>query len=184
MSQDVASRKFFKTREIVEVALFTAILAVCSWISVPTTIPFTLQTFGIFCAMLILGGKKGFFSILTYILLGAVGVPVFSGFKAGISALTSYSGGYIWGFIFLGAIFWCAEKFIGNKFYIRIISLIVGLMVCYTCGTLWFMYIMKTSFIYGLSVCVVPYLAFDGLKLLLAILISSRVRKYLPTSAK
>lgn len=178
MSENVMSQKNFKTREIVLIAMFSAVMAVCSWISVPTTIPFTLQTFGVFCAMSILGGKNGFFAILVYILLGTVGIPVFSGFSAGISALTSYSGGYIWGFLFLAAVFWLCEKIFGNKLYVQIISLAAGMSVCYICGTLWFMYVMKTSFLYGLSVCVVPYLLFDLIKLVSAVLISVRVKKY------
>ncbi|MDE6671866.1 MAG: biotin transporter BioY [Ruminococcus sp.] len=178
MSENIVSKSRFSTREIVIIAMFSAILAVCSWISIPTTIPFTLQTFGVFATMSILGGRKGFFSILVYILLGAVGMPVFSGFSAGISALTSYSGGYIWGFIFLALTYWCAEKFIGKKFIVQVISLIVGMAVCYLCGTLWFMYVTKSTFIYSLSACVVPYLTFDALKLILALIISARVKKY------
>ncbi|MDE6781752.1 MAG: biotin transporter BioY [Ruminococcus sp.] len=178
MSENVISQKSFKTREIVLIAMFSAVMTVCSWISVPTTIPFTLQTFGVFCAMSILGGKNGFFAILVYILLGTVGIPVFSGFSAGISALTSYSGGYIWGFLFLALVFWGIEKFFGSKLYVQIISLAAGMAVCYICGTLWFMYVMKTSFLYGLSACVVPYLLFDLIKLVSAVLISVRVKKY------
>lgn len=178
MSENIVSRKIFSTREVVLIAMFSAIMAVCSWISVPTTIPFTLQTFGVFCTMSMLGGKKGFFSILVYILLGAVGLPVFSGFSAGFSALTSYSGGYIWGFLFLALVFWGTEKILGNKLYIQIISLIVGMAVCYLCGTLWFMFVTKSGFIYGLSACVAPYVLFDLLKLAFAVVISMRVKKY------
>ncbi|MCM1506805.1 MAG: biotin transporter BioY [Ruminococcus flavefaciens] len=179
MSENIVSRpKYFKTREIVLIAMFSAIMAVCSWISVPTTIPFTLQTFGVFCALSILGGKKGFFAILVYILLGAVGMPVFSGFSAGLSALTSYSGGYIWGFIFLALVFWGAEKLFGSKLGVQIISLITGMAVCYLCGTLWFMHVTKSTFIYGLSMCVAPYVLFDLLKMACAVGISVRVKKY------
>ncbi|MDE7138336.1 MAG: biotin transporter BioY [Ruminococcus sp.] len=179
MSENIVSHsKLFNTREIVLIAMFVAIMAVCSWISVPTTIPFTLQTFGVFCAMSILGGKNGFFAILVYILIGAVGVPVFSGFSAGVSALTSYSGGYIWGFLFLALVFWIAEKFFGNKLYIQVISLIIGMAVCYLCGTLWFMHVTKTSFLYGLTACVAPYVLFDLLKMVCAVGISVRVKKY------
>lgn len=178
MSEKVISQKNFRTREIVLISMFAAIMAVCSWISVPTTIPFTLQTFGVFCTMSILGGKNGFFAILVYILLGTVGIPVFSGFSAGLSALTSYSGGYIWGFLFFAIVFWVMEKIFGNRLHIQIISLVAGMAVCYICGTLWFMYVMKTSFLYGLSACVAPYVLFDLLKLVCAAGISIRVKKY------
>lgn len=178
MSENIVSRKILTTREMVLIAMFSALMAVCSWISVPATVPFTLQTFGVFSAVLILGGKRGFFSILVYILLGTVGIPVFSGFSAGISALTSYSGGYIWGFMFLALTYWVAEKFIGKKFIVQVISLIVGTALCYVCGTLWFMYVTKSTFLYGLSACVAPYVLFDALKMFCAIGISARVKKY------
>lgn len=179
MSENVVSRsKLFNTREIVLIAMFAAVMAVCSWISVPTAIPFTLQTFGVFSAMSILGGKNGFFSILVYILIGAAGVPVFSGFSSGFSALTSYSGGYIWGFLFLALVFWVAEKFFGNRLYIQIVSLVIGMAVCYLCGTLWFMHVTKTGFLYGLTACVAPYVLFDLLKMACAVGISVRVKKY------
>lgn len=112
-----------------------------------------------------------------YILLGIIGIPVFSGFKSGFNALTSYSGGYIWGFIFLGIVFWTMEKIFGNKFFIQIVSLILGMVICYICGTLWFTYVMKTSFIYGLTVCVMPYIIFDAIKLICAIWISDKIKK-------
>ncbi|MDE6540221.1 MAG: biotin transporter BioY [Ruminococcus sp.] len=178
MSENIVSRKMLSTREMVLIAMFSAVMAVCSWISVPTTIPFTFQTFGVFCTMNILGGKKGFFSILVYILLGAVGMPVFSGFSAGISALTSYTGGYIWGFLFLALVYWFAEKIFGRKLIVQVISLIIGMAVCYICGTLWFMHVTKSTFLYGLSACVAPYVLFDALKMVCAIGISARVKQY------
>ena len=70
----------FRTIDLVFIAVCAALMAVCSWISIPTTVPFTLQTFAVFFAVYFLGGKKGTISVLIYILLGAVGVPVFAGF--------------------------------------------------------------------------------------------------------
>ena len=82
-----------KTKDMALIGLFAALLAICSWISIPTTIPFTLQTMGVFLAVGLLGGKRGTISILLYLLIGAVGVPVFSGFKGGIGALAGPTGG-------------------------------------------------------------------------------------------
>ena len=81
-------------------ALTAAIIAVCAWITVPGPVPFTMQTFGVFLALRLLGGKRGSISVALYILLGAAGLPVFSGFKAGIGVLIGPTGGYILGFIF------------------------------------------------------------------------------------
>ena len=82
-------------------SLFTIIIALCSYITIPVVIPITLQTLGIFITLELLGGKKGTFSVLSYFLLGAIGIPVFSGFRGGIGVLLSPTGGYIIGFIFL-----------------------------------------------------------------------------------
>lgn len=72
---------------MVQIALFAAIIAVCSWIQIPMTVPFTMQTFAVFCALATLGGKGGTISVLIYIVLGAVGVPVFAGFTGGVGIL-------------------------------------------------------------------------------------------------
>ena len=69
-----------KTLDMVYIALFAVLIAVCSWISIPTTVPFTLQTFGVFVTVGVLGGKRGSLAVLIYLLLGAIGVPVFAGF--------------------------------------------------------------------------------------------------------
>lgn len=89
-----------RTVDIAYIGLFVAVMAICSWISIPATVPFTLQTFAVFMAVGLLGGKRGTIAVLTYVLLGAIGVPVFAGFSGGIGALLGNSGGYIVGFIF------------------------------------------------------------------------------------
>ncbi len=100
MTTAVQEQRKSKTYDMVYISIFTVIIAVCSWISVPMTVPVTLQTFGVFAAVGILGGRRGTMSVLLYILLGAVGLPVFSGFSGGIGRLTGNTGGYIVGFLF------------------------------------------------------------------------------------
>lgn len=101
---------------MVYIAIFAVIIAVCSWISVPMVVPFTLQTFGVFCAVGLLGGKRGTLSVLIYVLLGAVGVPVFAGFSSGIGTLFGVTGGYIMGFIFTALIYWLITAIFGKSF--------------------------------------------------------------------
>ena len=88
-----------KIREITVISVFTALLVLCSWLSVPNTVPFTMQAFGVFLAATLLGKKKGTIVIVVYLGLGALGIPVFAGGKAGISALLGQTGGYISGFL-------------------------------------------------------------------------------------
>ena len=82
-----------KTLDMAYIGLFAVVIAICSWISIPTVVPFTLQTFAVFLAVAVLGGKRGTLSVIVYVLLGAVGLPVFSGFKGGIGVLLNTTGG-------------------------------------------------------------------------------------------
>ena len=191
MSQTATvSQKTFTTKELVVTALMSVVIAVCSWISIPIgSVPFTLQTFAVFCAMLILGGKKGTFAVLVYILLGAVGIPVFAGFTGGIGIILGTTGGYIVGFLILGLLYWLIDSiakddlFSKNNLIIKIIALVIGLLLCYAFGTVWFMQVyakqaeaidLKTA----LEWCVIPFLIPDIAKLVIAVIVSENVKKY------
>ena len=180
----VMARRKMKTIDLAYMALGAVIITVCSWISIPTTVPFTMQTFAVFCILGLLGGKRGTISILVYILLGAVGVPVFAGFSGGFGIIIGPTGGYIVGFILMGLLYWLIEALFGTKLYIRIIAMLAGLLVCYAFGTAWFIivYARQTGPMTlgaALASCVVPFIIPDLIKMALAILISSRVGKYL-----
>ena len=178
-----------KTLDLTYIAIGAALISVCSWISIPGAVPFTLQTFAVFSVLLLLGGKRGTLSILTYILLGAIGLPVFSNFTGGAGVLLGNTGGYILGFIFMGLIFLLFEKLcfsdlFGKKMVMSIVSLLLGLLVCYSFGTAWFMYVyMKNTGTVGLSAvlswCVFPFILPDLVKLFLAVILSNRVRPVL-----
>ena len=165
--------------------LFAAIITVCSWISVPIPpeIPFTMQTFAVFCALGILGGGAGTAAITAYIIIGAIGVPVYAQFTGGPGILFGYTGGYFMGFIFSGLIYWLITKFFGKKLFIQIIAMTAGMIVCYAFGTAWFMLISAgngspVGLLSALLMCVVPYLIPDAVKITLAIVVSRRVSKY------
>ncbi|WP_173458729.1 biotin transporter BioY [Ruminococcus flavefaciens] len=175
----------FSTKELVLTAMFAAVMAVCSWIAIPIgSIPITLQTFAVFCALGLLGGRNGTFAIAVYILLGAIGLPVFTNFKGGIGALTGPTGGYILGFILMALLYWAGTKLFGHKLPVSIALMAVGLAVCYLFGTIWFVCgysngETKMTFMGALDVCVFPYLPFDIIKLVLATVICSRIKKYI-----
>ena len=179
-----AVKKSFTTKEIVLTAMFTAIIAVCAWISIPAgPIHFNLQLFGIFCAAGIIGGRNSLFSVIAYLLLGAAGLPVFDGFSGGIGALLSNSGGYLIGFIFIPLLCMTGEKFFGNGIIVRIISFLLGLAICYVFGTAWFIYAYSrgadtVTLSQAVKWCVTPFVPFDLLKMILSIIISDRVKKY------
>ena len=168
-------------REMIAAAMMAAVTAVCAWITVPATVPFTMHTFAVFCAVLLLGSKGGFFSILTYLLIGAAGVPVFSGFKGGLGVLLGSTGGYLIGFLFMPVICLAAEKLFGAKLIPTIISLVIGLFVCYAFGTAWFIHVSTNAVTLkqALKWCVIPFVIPDLLKLVLAVVLSLRVKKYI-----
>lgn len=162
------------TKYMTRAALFAALTAICAWISIPVAdVGFTMQTFGIFLTLGVLGGKWGTVSILIYLLLGAVGMPVFSGFRGGMGMLLGVTGGYLWGFLFSGLTYWLLERF-G-----KLPAMIAAMAVCYLCGSLWFHIYAGGGIGLILLRCVVPFLIPDGLKILLAHSLSRRLRRHI-----
>ena len=171
-----------KTRDLVLIALFAALIALCAWITIPSFVPFTMQTFAVFMAASLLGGKRGTLAVLVYILLGAVGLPVFSGFNSGLGYLAGKTGGYIIGFIALALTMWGVTKIGGRGWVVRGIGMVAGLLVCYAFGTAWFMNVyIRTSgpvtLMTVLSWCVIPYIIPDLVKIALALYLSIRIER-------
>ena len=119
-----------KTRNLVLTGIMAALLALCAWISIPTAVPFTLQTLGVFLAVGVLGGKLGSLAVGVYLLLGAVGLPVFSHFTGGIGALIGTTGGYLLGFLLIALVMWAAEALLGRGPLVYLGSAVIGLAVC------------------------------------------------------
>ena len=138
-------------------------------------VPITLQTFAVFLSLLILGAKKGTASVIAYLLLGLVGLPVFSGFHSGLSALLSPTGGYVLGLFLICLIFAVLNKVFKGRF--KILSLITGLIICYLTGTLWYViFTGEKSFFAVLTVTVLPFIIPDIIKLFLAYIIAKRIK--------
>ena len=167
-----------KARNAVLCGLFAALLCLCSWLQLPLgSYRLTLQTFGIFLTLGLLGGKRGLAAIAVYCLLGVVGLPVFSGFRGGVSVLLEPFGGYIWGFLLGGFMFLLGQKLRLS----RPVRLLLALLSCYCAGTFWFSVSYGQGMPLGslLLTCVVPYLLPDVLKLLLAELLIRRIKRYI-----
>lgn len=176
----VASNRL-DTGDLALVALFAAVMAVCSWITVPAAVPFTLQTMGVFLAVGLLGGKRGTISVLVYLFLGAIGLPVFSGFAGGLGYMMGATGGYIIGFLFSALIMWFMEKAFGRDMKILILSMVLGLILCYAFGTVWFMTVYSGSngpidLATALGWCVFPFIIPDAIKIAVACLLIRRLR--------
>lgn len=126
------------TRDVVFTGVFAALIAGRSWISIPATVPFTLQMLGVF-RVGVLGGKRGSVAVLVYILLGLIGLPVFAGFSGGVGILFGTTGGYNVGFLASALMIWCAELLFGRNKNVLAVSMVLGLGFCYAIGTIWFM---------------------------------------------
>ena len=175
------TEKKTKTLDLIYIAIGAALITVCSWISIPMTVPFTLQTFAVFAMLLILGGYRGTVATVVYVLMGAIGLPVFAGFSGGLAIILGNTGGYILGFIFIGLIYATSIRLFGEKIYVELSALLTGLVVCYAFGTAWFMHVyMRNTGTVGLmtvlSWCVFPFVIPDLLKMALAFAVSRRVR--------
>ena len=172
-----------KIKDLCHCALFAALMAVCAWISVPLgSMTFTLQTFGVFLALLTLGGKRGTIAIFVYLCLGAVGLPVFSGFRGGMGMFFGATGGYLWGFLAAALLYWLLTAVFGAKG--RIVSVILGLLLCYACGAGWMAFVMldewgSVSTAEVLTAFILPYLLPDGFKIFLAFLLSARLKRHI-----
>lgn len=175
--------KRLNTRDMVYIGTFSALMAACSWIMIPSAVPFTLQTFGVFVTMGLLGGKRGTLAVLTYILLGAVGLPVFSGFNGGLGVILGATGGYIGGFLVSALVMWAFEKLFGWGKITLIFAMLLGLLVCYCVGTAWFMAVYtRTTGPVGVTAvlgwCVFPFIIPDLIKIGLAVFLTARLNRY------
>ena len=174
--------KRYKTIDLAIIALVAAVLCILAPVSIPlgfTPIPITFGIFMVVLTGIILGSVRGVICILVYILLGAVGLPVFSGYIGGIQKIIGPTGGYLWGYLIL---VWMTgffvKKFYG-KWYMVLIGALLGMISCYAFGTIWIMLQLQLSLLEALWAGVIPFLPFDLLKIVIAVLICCPIRKQL-----
>ncbi|MGN1481369.1 biotin transporter BioY [Porcipelethomonas sp.] len=168
-----------RTLEIVLVGLAAALMCIAGPFSIPipfSPVPISLTNLAIYIAAFILEWKLCGLSTVIYLLLGMVGLPVFSGFTGGLSKLAGPTGGYLIGFIFTALIcgFFC-HKF--NKIYMYVIGMVLGLAVAYIFGTAWFMIQQDTGLIPSLTMCVIPFLPGDAVKIVIAAILGPILKK-------
>lgn len=176
-------KKKLTTKDMVYIAMFACLMAICAWISIPGQIPFTLQTMGVFLAVGLLGGRRGTLAILVYVLMGAIGLPVFSGFAGGFGKLLGATGGYIVGFLFSALIMWAMEAIPGKKKWVLPLSMVLGLLACYAFGTAWFLVVYTKSkgaisLAAVLGMCVIPYIIPDAVKIACALVLTKILKPF------
>ncbi len=176
-------------RDLGYIALSTALLAISAWVAIPLGgIPITLQTLVLCLLAGLLGGKRAALSVVAYVLLGSVGAPVFAGFSGGLGVLLSPTGGYLVGFLpFVLLVGFTADATANvsswkGKFLL-LAAAGLGLLLCYAIGTVWFVLVTaqesaKIGFLAALTTCVLPYLPIDAVKIILAVFLIGKLRKY------
>ena len=170
-----------KAREIAYIGINTALMIICSWISVPAAVPFTLQTFAVFLIADLFTLKISMWSMMVYLLLGLMGFPAFSGMKGGISVLMGPTGGYIIGFVF--SVLFVEKLKKPDSLMGLFIPDLIGLFICYLFGSLWFFLALNgsdngVSVVRVLELCILPFIIPDMLKLLLASFCSQKLRRF------
>lgn len=162
-------------------ALMTAVTCILAPLSIPIgPVPISLTNFAIYLSLYLLDWKKGTVSYILYLLLGLVGLPVFSGFTGGIGKLAGPTGGYIIGFIPMAIIAGIViDKF--SQRWIQILGMIVGTAICYAFGTVWFCFQSGYTVAAALAVCVIPFIPADLIKIVIVTIIGPMIRKRLGT---
>lgn len=176
-----ASKAKSRTYSLVLVALFAALTAVLSQIAIPTPweVPISLGNLAGFLAVGLLSWKEAVASQAVWVLLGVVGAPVFSRLGS-FSRLVGPTGGYIIGYIVSALAAGLLLSRIGYRFWKVVLALGIGLILCYLFGTVWYVVVMKqTSFWAALLTCVLPYIPFDAVKIVLTALLSRKLRSRL-----
>lgn len=175
------TKRYSNTTQLVLCGLFAALTAICSYINIPlgfTPIPMNLATLAVFLAGGLLGKKYGTLSIAVFVLMGAVGIPVFAGFQAGVGVLAGPTGGFLVGYIaaaFMTGFF--MEKCASRISAFCIIGMLAAQAVCYLLGTLWFMFITGTGAGAAIFACVLPFVPGDLIKIVVSTLLIKRLRK-------
>lgn len=183
------------TKMLILAAIFTAVNVVCAQIQIPIApVPISLATFAIFLTAGLLGHKYGSLSLIVYVLLGAIGVPVFAGFSGGFGIITGPTGGYIIGYIFTAFITgFIIDSYMAKPascrspqhkavppYPVLILAMIAGLAACYLLGTIWFIHLTGWTIGKALMTCVVVFLPGDALKIILAAIL---IRKLYPAAS-
>lgn len=171
-----------KTTQMAFIALFAALTGVLSQIAIPlpfTPLPINLALLAVFVAGGLLGWKNATISQLVYILLGAIGIPVFTKFSGGVGILLGPTGGFIIGYVLCALVIGLLAGRMPNKVWCVAVAMIAGLVVCYTVGTIGFIVVTGNGIVSALTACVLPFLVGDAIKILVGSIVVVRLKKML-----
>ena len=157
-------------------ALMAALMCVLCPVSVPIgPIPISLSILVILLTVYVLGTWRALVSYTVYLLLGAVGMPVFSGFQGGLAKLAGPTGGYLAGFWLMILVAGIIMEKGKRNLLVTILGMLVGVAIDYAVGTAWFVFQTESTMVHALDVCVYPFIPFDVAKIVIAVLLGSVV---------
>ena len=173
----VNTKEKFSIQQIAAIGVMTAVICVLAPFSLPIgPVPISLTNLAIYFVLYMLGVKRGTISYLVYLLIGLVGVPVFSGFTGGVGKLAGPTGGYIIGFIPMAIIAGIIIDKCNNR-VIQILGMVLGTVICYAFGTAWFCFQSGNTVSAALSICVFPFIPADLVKMVIAMIFGPMIRK-------
>lgn len=174
----MAQAKAYPVRKFIIIALFCAIMCIIAPISIPlpiSPVPISLSLAIVLLTSYILIPTDAITSIIIWILLGLVGLPVFSGFTGGLSKLIGPTGGYIIGFI--PTAWFCSFmiRHVCNSFISHFIIMLISTIICYAIGTIWFIILQDVSVGAALAMCVIPFIPADIIKMIIVMIIGPKL---------
>ncbi|MFW2490610.1 biotin transporter BioY [Clostridium chromiireducens] len=168
------------TRQLTLIGVMSAVTCILGPLSLPIgLVPISLTNLAIYFSVYILGRRRGTISYMVYLLLGLIGLPVFSGFSGGLPKLAGPTGGYLIGFIFMAFISGLFIDKFSNKTYMGFLGMVIGTTVTYLFGTAWLAYVAHMTFNKALAVGVLPFVPGDLIKIIIASLVGPQIRKRL-----
>lgn len=157
-----------KIRQMTAVGLMTAVICILGPVVIPlpfSPVPISFTNLALYLSLYVLGTRRALVSYLVYLLIGIVGLPVFSGFAGGFGKVVGPTGGYLVGFLFmilLSGFF--VDRFVSKR-WLQALGLVLGTVVSYVFGTLWLCFLAHLDFAGGLAAGVIPYIPGDILKI-------------------
>ena len=173
-------QKKISVSEMALIAVMAAVTCIMGPLSIPipfSVVPISLTNLAVYLAIYVLGCRRGTLSYLVYLLLGLVGVPVFSGFSGGVGKLFGPTGGYLLGFIFMALICGWAIDHFSCKLVPSFIGMLLGTVVCYAFGTAWLAYQANLTFMAALAAGVLPFIPGDLAKMVIAAVLGPQIRR-------
>ena len=173
-------KKQTDVREMALIALMAAVTCILGPLSIPIgVVPISLTNFAVYLAIYVLGCRRGTISYIVYLLIGLVGLPVFSSFSSGVGKLFGPTGGYLIGFIFMALICGLFIEKWEKKIYMHFIGMVLGTAVCYVFGTAWLAFTAHMGFGAALAAGVIPFIPGDLVKIIIAMIAGPIIRKQL-----